>query len=101
MFFDRGLIDAANALEDLTGKPFLKRLAEQRRYNKNVFLTPPWPEIYVKDNERRHDLTDGVVEYRRLCKVYPSLGYTVHILPKVSVTDRADLVLDVLGRTNA
>ena len=101
VFFDRGLIDAASALEDLTGKPILRRLAERRRYNKNVFLTPPWPEIYVRDDERRHDFARGVVEYTRLCKVYPSLGYDVHILPKVSVADRADLVLDVLGRSKS
>ena len=101
VFFDRGLIDAASALEDLTGKRFLKRLAKRHRYNRNVFLAPPWPEIYVKDNERRHDLDDGVDEYRRLCEVYPSLGYKLHILPKVSVTDRADLVLETLATINA
>ncbi len=49
VFFDRGLIDAASALEDFTGKPFLNRLARRRRYNRNVFLTPPWPKIYVED----------------------------------------------------
>ena len=101
VFFDRGLIDAASALEDLADKPVLNRLARRYRYNKNVFLTPPWPEIYVKDNERRHDLADGVDEYKRLCKVYPSLGYKLHILPKASVADRADLVLKVLASTEA
>ena len=99
VFFDRGLVDAASALEDLTGKPFLKRIAQRHRYNKNVFLTPPWPEIYVKDNERRHDLADGFDEYRRLSEVYPSLGYKLHILPKVSVADRANFVLATLAAT--
>lgn len=99
VFFDRGLIDAASALVDLTGRQVLKRLAQRHRYNKNVFLTPPWPEIYLKDNERRHDLADGVVEYKRLCEVYPSLGYKLHILPKVSVADRANFVLAALAAT--
>ncbi len=99
VFFDRGLIDAASALEGLTGKPFSRRLARRARYNRNVFLTPPWPEIYVKDDERRHDFADGVDEYERLCVIYPSLGYKLHILPKVSVADRADMVLEVLART--
>lgn len=101
VFFDRGLIDAASALENLTGKPFLKRLAQRHRYNRNVFLTPPWPEIYVKDNERRHDFDNGVDEYKRLCDVYPSLGYKLHILPKVSVADRANLILETLAATQA
>jgi predicted ATPase len=100
VFFDRGLIDAASGMEELTGKPFLNRLARRHRYHQNVFLTPPWPEIYVRDHERRHDLADGIEEYERLLKVYPALGYALHLLPKVSVMDRVDFVLDVL-RTQA
>lgn len=101
VFFDRGLVDAASALEDLTGKPFLRRLAKQHRYNRDVFLTPPWPEIFIRDNERRHDFAAGLDEYRRLYEVYPSLGYKLHILPKVSVAARANLILDTLAKTKA
>jgi predicted ATPase len=59
--------------------------------------TPPWPEIYVTDSERRHGLNAGVAEYRRLLDVYPSLSYEVTILPKVSVHERADFVLHILA----
>lgn len=93
VFFDRGLIDAASALQELTGKPFLDRLTRRHRYHRNVFITPPWPEIYIKDNERRHDLAEALEEYDRLCQVYPSLGYDIHILPKTGVAERVDLVL--------
>ena len=93
VFFDRGLIDAASALQDMTGKPFLDRLARRHRYNKMVFIAPPWPEIYVRDDERRHDLADALDEYERLLRDYPSLGYDVRILPKISVAERADFVL--------
>jgi predicted ATPase len=41
--------------------------------------------------------TDGLAEYQRLLDVYPSLGYEVTILPKVSVPERADFVLNVLA----
>jgi predicted ATPase len=47
VFFDRGLIDAVAALEHLTGEPVVKSLGPVYRYNKRVFLAPPWPEIYV------------------------------------------------------
>src|SRR4029077_11425608 len=56
VFFDRGLIDAAAALEHMTGKPVLTALGQANRYHRRVFLAPPWPEIYETDPERRHGL---------------------------------------------
>ncbi|MFT4184068.1 MAG: AAA family ATPase [Rhizobium sp.] len=97
VFFDRGLIDASAALQHLTGEPAVDELHHSHRYNRHIFLTPPWPEIYVGDHERRHDLSEAITEYDRLCAVYPSLGYQIHLLPKVSVEARADIVLKTLG----
>jgi predicted ATPase len=97
VFFDRGLIDAAAALEHLTGEPVLERLGSVYRYNRRVFLAPPWPEIYVLDHERRHGLAEAVAEYDRLINVYLSLGYDILVLPKVSVAERADWILRSLA----
>nr|WP_298096635.1 AAA family ATPase [uncultured Shinella sp.] len=93
VFFDRGLIDAAAALEAQTGEPVLASLAAQHRYNAHVFLTPPWPDIYVGDPERRHGFEAALAEYERLERTYPALGYETVILPKVSVAERADVLL--------
>jgi predicted ATPase len=101
VFFDRGLIDAAAALEHATGDPVVQALARLHRCNRHVFLTPPWPEIYVGDRERRHGLTEAMAEYDRLAGVYPSLGYEVHVVPKASVAERADFVLAVLMDASA
>jgi len=54
---------------------------------------PPGPEIYTVDRERRHRLAEAVAEYDRLIDVYPSLGYDIHLLPKVSVAERATWIL--------
>jgi predicted ATPase len=96
VFFDRGLIDAAAALQHLTGEPVLAALGQDHRYYPMVFLAPPWPEIYVTDAERRHDLATALDEYSRLLATYPSLGYEVSILPKVAVAARVDFVLSRL-----
>ena len=96
VFFDRGLIDAAAALQHLTGEPVLLPLGQSHRYQRCVFLVPPWPEIYVTDRERRHDLGAALPEYWRLLEVYPSLGYEISILPKIGVLKRVDLVLSRL-----
>jgi predicted ATPase len=96
VFFDRGLIDAAAALQHVTGEPALERIGQAHRYHRRVFLTPPWPEIYATDAERRHDMDAASAEYERLTHVYPSLGYDVITLPKIGGAERADFVLQIL-----
>ena len=97
VFFDRGLIDAAAALQHRTGEPALAALGQSHRYHRRMFLAPSWPEIYVTDRERRHGLDRALAEYCRLLEVYPSLGYEVSILPKIGVPERADFVLHALA----
>ncbi|XEY03462.1 AAA family ATPase [Tistrella bauzanensis] len=93
IFFDRGLVDAAVALQHATGEPAVETLGRAHRYHPRVFLTPPWPAIYRHDDARAHDLTTAIAEYHRLRAAYAALGYTATILPLVSVQERADLVL--------
>ena len=97
VFFDRGLIDAASALHAVCADGLLHDLKINHRYNRLVFLTPPWPEIYVSDGERQHDFAAAVAEYDRLIHDYRALDYETVMLPKISVIERADLVLDMLG----
>ncbi|BAV63796.1 AAA family ATPase [Sphingobium cloacae] len=92
VFFDRGLIDAAAALEHATGKAALKIYAGER-YNRAVFMTPPWPENYVTEADRPHGLADAIQEYERLLSAFSSLHYDVRLLPKIPVVQRADLIL--------
>ena len=97
VFFDRGVVDAAAALEHASGTPVLARLGTCHRYHRRVFLTPPWPEIYLRDDERRHDLDAAVDEYERLLTAYQTLGYDTIILPRLGVKDRAAFILDRLN----
>lgn len=96
VFFDRGLIDAAAGLENLTGETALAPLSGVHRYYQRVFMTPPWPEIFQMDAERRHGFDSAEAEYLRLLETYKSLGYEVLLLPKVGVKERADFVLQAL-----
>ncbi|WP_223972810.1 AAA family ATPase [Bradyrhizobium sp. RD5-C2] len=97
VFFDRGLVDAASALEALTGEPVLRPICSDHRYHVRVFMTPPWPEIYVTDAERRHDFEAAMAEYQRLMEAFPMLGYDVISLPKIAPSKRSDFVLATLG----
>ncbi|GGE28693.1 ATPase [Primorskyibacter flagellatus] len=97
IFFDRGLIDAAAALEHSAGVPVERTLAGQARFHQQVFLVPPWPEIYETDPDRRHGYDAAVDEHDRLLAVYERLGYTAVLLPKTGVAARADFVLSRLA----
>jgi predicted ATPase len=96
VFFDRGMIDAAVALQQATGIAASATLRGTARYHRQVFLTPPWPEIYRTDAERPQGLDAGIAEYRRLLIGFDRLGYETIILPKADVGARADFVLDCL-----
>jgi len=98
VFFDRGLVDAAAALQRLFGVPMSQTLGDFRPYGLLVLLAPPWPEIYRSDEQRRHGLEEAVAEYTHLETTYNDLGYDVMLLPKASVVDRADFVLETLDR---
>lgn len=93
VFFDRGLVDAAVALQHATGHSAAAILEQSQRYHRQVFVTPPWPEIFATDTERRHRLADAIAEYDRLLPAYSEFGYETIILPKVGVGERADFVM--------
>lgn len=95
-FFDRGLVDAVAALRHATGQPIQEELIAAARYHERVFLTPPWPEIYGSDPERRHGFEEAVAEYERLVRLLPAIGYEIVTLPNVPVCDRADFILEHL-----
>ena len=96
VFFDRGLIDAARGLAQLTDTPIEHYLRNAPKFNRTVFLTPPWPEIYVTDEQRKHSLADAQEEYQRLLRTYPQLGYNLRVLDKTSTKERTDAILQHL-----
>ncbi|WP_238545821.1 AAA family ATPase [Pseudomonas aeruginosa] len=98
VFFDRGLIDAAAALQRLCGVPLSESLGESRPYGRLVFLAPPWPDIYCADEARRHGFSEAEAEYAHLDATYRALGYEVRLLPRASVAERADFVLQAIHR---
>lgn len=93
VFFDRGVVDAAAALEFAKGGSVLRRLEGKLPYHPVVFIAPPWPEIFEADSSRRHTFQDAVSEYERLEQAYARLGFRLVHLPKTQVEERADFLL--------
>lgn len=102
IFFDRGI-------PDLYGysKAFCKGVAKKTndaiahfRYNKTVFLFPPWVEIYETDQERQQDFAEALKTYDALKAAYHHCGYILMEMPKVSVKKRADFILRALTQAS-
>ena len=93
IFFDRSIIEPI-AYWRSQGQmaPHLERAVEQFRYATDVFMAPPWPEIFKKDKERQHSFDPKQGEYARLTEAFEAFGYRLIYLPKVCVSERADFV---------
>ncbi len=92
VLFDRSALDALIWFER-TGTDLDKAVRDKifrLEYDRHVFLFPPWPEIFVQDSQRQHDLSDALAEYEGLCDRLPKLGFKTTLVPKRPVSERAD-----------
>ena len=99
LFFDRGIPDTL-AYSDLINVPISEeweRKVLKYRYNKQVFILPPWEEIYKTDNERIQDFEEAVATYQIIFGTYKKLGYELIEVPKISVKQRASFILLNVG----
>ena len=93
VFFDRGIMDSWRA-NGVAPDPALAAVLRARRYNRRVFVAPPWREIYETDAERRQDWAEAEATFGRILENLEELGYGAIVLPKVSVEERAAFVLE-------
>jgi predicted ATPase len=94
VFCDRGVPDVVGYLRlmKLPVPRHVQQAAELLRYNRRVFVAPPWPAIFRGDAERRQSFDEAVRTYDALVAVYDSLGYELVELPRSSVADRVAFV---------
>ncbi|KQZ13990.1 MULTISPECIES: AAA family ATPase [unclassified Mesorhizobium] len=94
--FDRGVPDTLGYLR-LTALPVpvhMREAAKRFRYNRRVFIAPPWPEIFTQDSERRQTLDEAWRTHDAMVEIYAELDYELVALPLASVEERADFVTE-------
>ncbi|MCE7040848.1 AAA family ATPase [Dyadobacter sp. CY312] len=98
-FFDRGIPDIIAYLKvgGLEVNSRFYSIANEHRYAKDVFITPPWKEIYVNDTERWQTFDEACVLHETLVSVYSDLGYNLKFVPCLSVQDRVDYIVRELS----
>jgi predicted ATPase len=94
VFFDRGVPDVAGYLRlmELPIPVHVQQAAALFRYNRHVFVAPPWAEIYKPDAERKQSFAEAVRTYEAMVAAYEALGYGVIELPRCSIAERVEFL---------
>lgn len=64
------------------------------QYYRSVFITPAWEEIYKKDQIRQETFEEACLIHDYICETYLDLGYHLVELPKVSVDERVQFIIN-------
>lgn len=101
--FDRGVPDVVGypRLSGLSVPPHVDAAARLFRYNRHVFIAPPWREIYRQDEERKQSFEEAVATYDAMARAYTEFGYELIDLPFDTVEARAAFVMERMRVTGA
>lgn len=94
VFFDRGVIDSVTP----QAPRWMWAAARRLRYNKLVFVPPPWREIYAQDAERRQTFEDCLAVHDAIQALLQRLDYRPVELPCATASERADFVLAAVDK---
>ena len=95
-FCDRGIPDqlAFAQYKGFGSPPALLKAVEQYVYAPVVFVAPPWPEIYTVDSVRTESFDEACAIHQFVCDVYAGLGYELAEIPRGSVQERVQFILN-------
>ena len=97
-FADRGIPDQlAFARYRGFGTPeILSEYSQKYRYAPLVFVTPPWPEIFVNDSIRTETFDEACRIHEIVVETYISLNYQIIELPLLPPKQRTKYLLENL-----
>ena len=99
VFFDRGVPDVVGYLR-LLGQSVpehMLKAVNTFRYNRRVFIAPPWREIFEQDRERKQTFDEAVWTYEAMVVTYRENGYDLVEIPRLSVEERVRFVRNNVG----
>ena len=94
-FFDRSNIDCIAYLNSnkLEATSQIIEIIKNCTFNKTVFYTPIWEEIYKNDSERQESFYQSIKIDKNLKDSYIKFGYVLIEIPKLSVEERVKFIL--------
>ncbi len=97
VFYDRGIPDVLaymvffNQTYDNT---FIKACTDH--VYEQIFLLPPWKQIYTSDSERYESFDQAQEIYHHLLEIYTNFGYNCIEVPLGTVAERSNFILDTI-----
>ena len=103
VFFDRSVLDALGMLNDVAplSEHELTAWLSKYQYDSQVFVFPPWEAIYANDSERDHTFEHVEAVHRGVQEWYRHCQYQILEVPRVSVSERCEYVLQALQSGDA
>lgn len=94
VFFDRGIPDVVAYLDYIGDTyPAIFENACTRHLYDQVFLLPPWEDIYISDNERYENFDQAKRIHEHLQKTYARFGYKMTEVPPGSPESRTEFII--------
>ena len=95
VFIDRGIPDVLAYMHYIGDSypAFFDEACHEHRYSQ-IFMLPPWEEIYVSDDERYENFEQAKLICDHLKETYRGYGYNIIDVPKDTVDNR---ILFILG----
>ncbi|WP_412850553.1 AAA family ATPase [Chryseobacterium sp. PMSZPI] len=102
VFFDRGILDTIGylRLESIPVPTEMEIKAREMAYHKNVFILPPWKEIYENDSERKQTFEVAIATFECMNDIYREYGYHVIEVPKLTIEQRGGFILDMIEKNS-
>lgn len=101
-FADRGIPDQL-AFARYKGFGFTESLlqeAQKYEYSHQVFITPPWPEIFRNDAIRTETYEEAVRIHEFIRITYAELNYQIFELPLKSIRIRMEYLFETILKCN-
>lgn len=97
-FYDRSVVDSLAYMHKDGQVPLAEwsDWTKKNAYHPQVFVTPPWREIFENDNERRESWETLLDIHQHILWSYQNLGYSVIIVPELTVSRRIEFIFEHL-----
>ncbi|QIY90245.1 AAA family ATPase [Chryseobacterium gallinarum] len=98
IFFDRGILDTIGymRLEKIPVPEVMELKARGMAYHNDVFILPPWKEIYENDPERKQTFEVAMSTFECMLAIYQEYGYNTIEVPRLKLEQRARFILDII-----
>ena len=98
-FFDRSVFDclAYLKIKKIEASSQIKKNINTCIFNKKLFFTPFWTEIFKNDKVRTESIREAKKIEKTLLEIYKSFGFKPIIIPKDKVSKRVDFIISYLN----